>query len=205
MEMIKAIIFDVGGVLVRTEDRSRRDALEDRFGLARGESEQWVFNGELGIKAQLGEITTDALWAGIQQQLRLTSEEIAAFQHDFFVGDQMDTELVKLIRRLRGRYQTAIISNANDRLLHMLTHDYPMADAFDLIVGSAYEKVMKPDAVIFERTLERLNCQAGEAVFIDDFMHNIVGAQAVGMNGIHFTPDIDLPKTLLDLGIHIDD
>ena len=106
-----------------------------------------------------------------------------------------------MIRQLRTRYQTAIISNATDNLRQTLTINYPMADAFDLIVGSAYEKVMKPDPRIFERTLARLGRQPDESVFIDDFAHNIVGARAVGMQAIHFTPPIDLVAELAKLGV----
>ncbi|MEZ4831384.1 MAG: hypothetical protein R2873_05145 [Caldilineaceae bacterium] len=41
--MIKAVIFDVGGVLIRTEDPSPRRRLEDRLGLAPGQAEFIVF------------------------------------------------------------------------------------------------------------------------------------------------------------------
>ncbi len=202
--MIKAIIFDVGGVLVRTANRSRRNALEQRLGLQPGESEIIVFNGEMGLKAQRGAITTLELWQWIQQHLRLTDEEFLAFRQDFWGGDQLDTALIDLIRRLKTRYQTAIISNAADNLNQTLTVDYPMADAFDLIVGSAYEKIMKPDRVIFERTLARLGRQPEEAIFIDDFAHNIEGARAVGLQTIHFTPQTDLPAALAALGVELE-
>ncbi|MEZ4633989.1 MAG: hypothetical protein R2856_03260 [Caldilineaceae bacterium] len=46
--MIKAVIFDVGGVLIRTEDPSPRRRLEDRSGLAPGQAEFIVFNSERG-------------------------------------------------------------------------------------------------------------------------------------------------------------
>ena len=45
--MIKAIIFDVGGVLIRTQDHSSRRQWEKRLGLAERESEQIVFNSEM--------------------------------------------------------------------------------------------------------------------------------------------------------------
>ncbi|MDQ3248638.1 MAG: hypothetical protein M3Q45_05450 [Chloroflexota bacterium] len=61
--MIKALIFDVGGVLVRTVDRTHRNALEERLGLHAGESESIVFNSDMGTKAQQGAITTPELWA----------------------------------------------------------------------------------------------------------------------------------------------
>jgi epoxide hydrolase-like predicted phosphatase len=203
--LIKAIIFDVGGVLVRTADRTSRNTLEQRLGLKAGESEQIVFNSEMGTKAQQGAITTLELWAWVQQHLRLNDEDFQAFQRDFWGGDRLDTALVDNIRRLKQRYQTAIISNATDNLRETLTINYPMADAFDLIVGSAYEKVMKPAPVIFERTLARLGRQPEEAVFIDDFAHNIVGARAVGLHAIHFTPQLDLLAELAGLGVALPD
>ncbi|MFN8486732.1 MAG: HAD-IA family hydrolase [Caldilineaceae bacterium] len=175
--------------------------MEQRLGLQPGESEIIVFNGEMGIKAQRGLITTVELWQWIQQHLRLNDEELGVFRRDFFGGDRLDTALVDHIRRLKQHYQTAIISNATDNLRETLTVNYPMADAFDLIVGSAYEKVMKPDPIIFERTLERLGVQPDEAVFIDDFAHNIDGARTVGLHTIHFTTQTNLMAELAKLGV----
>ncbi len=199
--MIKAIIFDVGGVLLRTEDRRPRQQIEARLRLAAGQAEHIVFNSEMGQKAQHGEITTAQLWAWVQEFLRLDDREIAQFRQEFWAGDVMDYALVDFVRTLRPRYQTAIISNAMDNLKAMLGDEYPIADAFDLIVGSAYEKIMKPAPEIFQRTLERLGRQPSEAVFIDDFMHNVVGARALGMHAVHFQPGIDLLAEFKTLGV----
>ena len=46
---------------------------------------------------------------------------------------------------------------------------------------------MKPDAMPFEVTLERLGVQPGEAVFIDDTMENVEAARKLGLHGILFT------------------
>ena len=199
--MIKAVIFDVGGVLIRTESRTPRAKLEARLGLAPGASELLVFNGPVGIQAQSGQISSQALWASVREALQLDDEGLAAFRRDFFGGDRLDTALVEFVRRLRFRYQTAIISNAMDDLLDVITHTYPLADAFDLIVGSADQKVMKPAPEIFLTTLARLGREAQEAVFIDDFAHNIAGARAVGMAAIHYQPGVDLPAELAALGV----
>ncbi|MEI2422138.1 HAD-IA family hydrolase, partial [Arthrospira platensis SPKY2] len=98
---------------------------------------------------------------------------LADFQQRFWAGDRLDQGLVAYIQSLRPRYQTAIISNFKDDLLALITHTYPMAHAFDLIVGSAYEGIMKPDPRIFQRTLARLGRSPEEAIFIDDFPHNV--------------------------------
>jgi epoxide hydrolase-like predicted phosphatase len=199
--IIQAVIFDVGGVLLRTEDRSVRRRLEQRLGLGEGEAEFLVFNSEHGRKAQLGLTSAAEHWSWLAQRLGLNEIELAQFQHEFWGGDRLDEHLIQMIRSLRSVYQIAIISNAMDDLHDLLTRKYPIADAFDLIVGSAYEHVMKPDAVIFERTLQRLGCQPQEAVFIDDFAHNVEGARRLGLQAIHYQPGLDLAEELERLGV----
>lgn len=199
--MIKAVIFDVGGVLLRAEDPGPRRALEIQYGLAPGQAEDLVFNSEMGQAAQRGEITTQALWAGATARLGLNPAQAAAFEEAFFAGSRMDQELVDFIRSLRPRYRTGIISNGLDDLTYVITDLFPMADAFDVVIGSAAEKVMKPDSRIYQIALDRLGVSGPEAVFIDDYAQNLVGAQVFGIHGIHFVPGIDLPAELAKLGV----
>lgn len=203
MTHIKAIIFDVGGVLVRTEDRTPRRRLEEQYGLQPGEAEFLVYNSERGQQAQRGEITAAALWGWIQAHFGLDAATLVDFRRQFWGGDRLNAPLLALVRALRPRYQTAIISNAMDDLLPTLTDVYPIADAFDLIVGSATERVMKPAPEIFLRTLARLGREPAEAIFIDDFAHNVAGAQAVGMAAIHYTPDLNVAAALAEHGIAV--
>ncbi len=200
--MIKAILFDIGGVLLRTEDRKPRQQLEQRLGLAAGEAERLVFNSEMGQMAQNGAITDGELWAWLGDHLDLDGDGLAAFKSAFWGGDVLDERLVDMIRMLKLGYKTAVISNATDDLLPNLTR-HRFADAFDLIVGSAGEKVMKPNAAIYERTLERLGVQPHEALFVDDFAHNIAAAETLGMHGVHFSPDTDLVAELSALDVSI--
>ncbi|MCL4832444.1 MAG: HAD family phosphatase [Caldilineaceae bacterium] len=199
--MIKALIFDVGGVLVRTVDRSRRAILEAELGLVKGQTDETVFNSAMGQAAQRGEVTSRTLWNWVAADMGLDKQGLGHFQHEFWGGDWVNEELVALIRSLRPRYQTAIISNFMDDLRRSLSEKYPIADAFDLIVISAEEKVMKPDPVIFQRTIERLGRRPEECVFVDDFAHNVEGARAVGMHAIHYTPQTDMKAELAKLGV----
>jgi len=201
-DKIRAVIFDVGGVLIRTDDPRPRAELERRLGLAPGAAEELVFNGEMGTRAQLGEISAGELWRWVQQRLGLDDAGLEEFRRAFFGGDRLDVELVNYVRALRPRRQTAIISNAMDSLRTQLTTDDPAADAFDLIVCSAEERVMKPDAAIYERTLARLGVAPDEAVFVDDAARNIAGARAVGMHALHYMPGMDVPGELARLGVN---
>lgn len=201
--MIKAIIFDVGGVLLRTEDRAPRQQWEAKLGLPPGGAEALVFNSEMGQKAQRGEITEPELWQWIGSHLDLSGLETAAFRRGFWAGDELDTGLVALIRQLKTRYQTAIISNYASNLRPELTDLFQIADAFDEIIISCEEPVMKPAPEIFHRALARLGRQPNEALFIDDFKHNVVAAEAVGLAAIHFQPGIDLPHAFQQLGVSL--
>ena len=201
-DLIQAIIFDVGGVLVRTHDHSGRRAWEDRLGLEPGQLEAIVLNSEMGHRAQLGEVTDADLWTWVGERFELGAE-LGAFRRDFWRGDVVDRSLVDLAGRLSRRYQTAIISNATDALLESL-EKYQLLPEFDLVVGSAYEGVMKPAPAIFETALIRLGRDAEETIFIDDAPANIAGAQAVGLKTILFTPALDLATELAALGVRVD-
>lgn len=195
--MIQAVIFDVGGVLVRTENRAPRRALEERLGLVPGEAERIFYNDPGGLRAQRGEISAEAHLQAVMARLGLQPADLA----QFWGGDRVDTALIDLIRRLKTRYQTAIISNAMSDLHALLVEKFGIADAFDVITGSAYEGVMKPDPRIYLRTLERLGRQPAEAVFIDDAPANVEGARAVGMHAIHYVAGLDVAAALGELGV----
>ena len=202
--MIKAIIFDVGGVLIRTRDWSLRHMWEDKLGLAPGETDELVFGRPMGLRAQLGEITTRQLWKWIGQQMDLSDSDLSSFRRDFWAEDELDTKLIGLIRRLRSNYQTAIISNAMDDLRPMLMDKYSIANDFDLIVCSAEEGVMKPDVEIFRRAQERLGRKPQETIFVDDNKNNVFAARELGFHTIQFAPEVNLNQLLSDLGVQTD-
>jgi len=201
--MIHAVIFDVGGVLLRTEDRTPRQEWETHLGLAPGGAEALVFNSEMGQKAQRGEITEPELWHWIGTHLSLSPSETAAFRTGFWAGDVLDMVIVRFIRQLKKRYQTAVLSNYASNLRPELTHQFGIADAFDEIIISCEEGVTKPNSEIFYRALTRLGRSPEEAVFIDDFAHNVQAAKAVGMSAIHFQPGLDLPTALQQLSVSL--
>jgi epoxide hydrolase-like predicted phosphatase len=183
---IKAIYFDIGGVLVRTIDRTPRSRLAVRLGMTPEALEELVFGGESGRKAQLGEITAEQQWAYVCQQLNWPQADGRDLESEFFTGDRLDIELVDYIRSLHGRYKTGVISNALSNVRSAIEDKWHMTDVFDAIIISAEVGVMKPDARIFHIALQSLGVQPAEAVFVDDFAHNVEGAQAVGMHAIQF-------------------
>jgi epoxide hydrolase-like predicted phosphatase len=104
----------------------------------------------------------------------------------FWGGDALDSHLVDYIRSLRPRLKTGLLSNAWDNLRRVVSDTWEIADAFDDIVISAEVGISKPDPRIYELAVLRLGVLPREAVFVDDFPHNIEAAQRVGLKGILF-------------------
>jgi putative hydrolase of the HAD superfamily len=184
---LRAVIFDFGGVLVRTRSQDRRIDWERRLGLARGEAEALVFGGESGTAAQRGQITDEAHWRWLGERLALPPAELARFRDDFFADDVLDTSLVAYIDRLRAAgYHLGLLSNASDIARRVFAETYGVLARFDSVTISCEEGVMKPDPRIYRVALQRAGAQAEEAVFVDDVSANIQGARRVGMRGVHF-------------------
>ena len=183
---IQAIYFDIGGVLVRTLDRTPRTRLAARLGMTYEALEELVFNDDNGRKAQIGKITAEEQWAYVCQQVNWPLTGWRDLEAEFFAGDGLDNELVDYLRSLHKRYKMGVISNALSNVRCAIADKWHMTDAFDAIIISAEVGVMKPDARIFHIALQSLGVQPVEAVFVDDFAHNVAGARAVGMQAIQF-------------------
>ena len=186
MNSIRAVIFDLGGVLVRTEDRAPRDNLAARLGMNYMELSDLVFDNESARQATLGQISTDQHWEAVRTTLGLLPETFSVVREEFWAGDALDTSLVDFLRALRPRYQTALLSNAWNDLRGVLERELKILDAFDQVIISAEVGLVKPDERIFRLALERLGVAPREAVFVDDFSENIDGARAIGLHAIHF-------------------
>ena len=186
--MFKAIIFDIGGVLIRTHSWAGREKWAARLGMDARDFEDFVFSGESGRQAQLGHISSAERWDQLGKHFGLDGTGIAELRHDFFSGDLLDETLVAYIKRLRqAGFRTGLLSNAPDEARQLLIRDYPIIDHFDGVVISAEVGVMKPDPKIYRLAAESVGVDLTEALFVDDMMENVEGARAVGMEAVHFT------------------
>ncbi len=182
----RAVIWDLGGVLVRTEDWAPRTNLARSFGLSREQLEETVFGGDRGVRAARGEITEEELWSQVGAVLNVPPPEMARLQRDFWAGDKLDTALIEFIRALRPRYRTELLSNAWSGLRKALTNQLRITDAFDDLIISAEVGVIKPDPRIYQLAVERLGVAPENAIFVDDMPDNVAGARAVGLHAVQF-------------------
>ena len=182
---IRAVFFDLGGVIVRTEFQAPRQQLADRLGLDYDDLNRLVFDSESSNRAAVGEISFEEHWISIVHKLKRPVSEWRDIEYEFFAGDIVDRALVEYIRSLRGKYKTGLISNNWSDLRDFIVRE-KFDDAFDKMIISAEVGVAKPEAKIFKIALEQAGVSPNEAVFVDDFYVNIEGCEKVGIKGIHF-------------------
>ncbi|MBX3048713.1 MAG: HAD family phosphatase [Anaerolineales bacterium] len=195
---IQAVIWDFGGVLVRTADHTERERLAQKLGISRQELETRIFDGDNRRRAQFGEVDGDAYLQEVAAEFGVPVEGLTAA---FFGADTLDETLMAYIRGLRPRYKTGLLSNAMNNLRALLVTRYPVYDAFDEVIISAEVGLMKPDIAIYSLAVARLSVQSQRAVFVDDFLPNVEGARQAGLQGIHFQSREQTLAELAALGV----
>jgi epoxide hydrolase-like predicted phosphatase len=183
---IRAIIWDMGGVILRTEDWIPRINLAKKFGLTLDGIHELVFNSESGRRASLGEIDEETHWKNLGNELGITGETLQQFRDRFWEGDRLDQDLVNFIRSFKPSYTTALLSNAWTGARKVLTQNKPCIDAFHISIFSCEIGMIKPDPEIYRYLLRLGGVDPDESFFIDDAVENIDAANKLGIHGILF-------------------
>lgn len=185
---LRAVLFDLGGVIVRTEYQAPRQHLAERFGMDYDDMDRIVFGGGANgsaARATLGEISEEEHWQNVMKVLKRPASERERIRAEFFAGDVVDRTILDFLRSIKPKYKTGLISNAWSGLRKYILHE-KFDDAFEYMIISAEVRAAKPDPKIYQIALEQLQVKANEAVFVDDFIENIEACKKAGMKGILF-------------------
>ena len=182
---IQVVFFDFGGVIQRTEFQAPRQQLAQRFGMEYEDIDNIVFNSPTAKQATVGQVSAEKHWEAVAKRLKVSKNEIAAVESEFFAGDVIDHDIVEYLRSLRPRYKTGLISNAWSDMREYLVRQ-KLIEVFDTLTISAEVGVAKPDAKIYLLALEQAQVEPEAAVFVDDVPANIEACEVLGMKGILF-------------------
>jgi epoxide hydrolase-like predicted phosphatase len=183
---IRAVIFDIGGVLEITPSLGVDDTWERRLGLRPGELSERARDVWRG--GSIGTLTEAEVHEQLGSRLGLDEAQVAAFMADIWTEylGTLNDELYGYFRSLRPRYRTGIISNSFVGAREREQERYGFGDATDLIVYSHETGLSKPDPRIYELACERLGVSPPEAVFVDDTEEAVEGARTVGMHAVRY-------------------
>jgi putative hydrolase of the HAD superfamily len=195
MAELRAIVSDFGGVLT-TPLFAAFAAFQDevgispenlgkamRVGLAEGE--------DLPLfQLERGEISEDEFIERLEDGLESILDHrphLHHFRQKFWGALHPNDEMIALMRELKASgLKMAMLTNNVREWEPLWRSMLPVDEIFEEIVDSAFVGCRKPEARIYELTLERIGMPAEACLFIDDLEPNIEGAEAAGMSAVHF-------------------
>lgn len=185
---VRAVVFDLGGVLERVEEfeETLGAAWRARLGMSPEEFAASLAAIDPGKLAETGQMNEAEYAARCATCLRLSpaqQEEFIADMWDWYCGE-LDEELMAFAASLRPAVRTAIVSNSADGARREELSRYAFDDVFDPIIYSHEVGLAKPHPGIFELVCSRLDVAPAETIFVDDVPGHCEAARQIGMHAI---------------------
>lgn len=199
--MSRAVIFDIGGVLIDWSprhlyrkllpDEARIDAFFAEVGFA-----EWNVAQDAG---RPWAVAVAELSADFPRHARLIEAADRRWQ-EMVAGPIAGAVALLEACHAKGAPLYAITNFSSEKWVETRAR-FDFMKRFRDVIVSGDERVMKPDPEIYRRLLARNGLRAGDCLFIDDSPRNVAGAEAVGMAAIRFTDPAALQADLVRLGV----
>jgi putative hydrolase of the HAD superfamily len=203
--MIEVIVSDFGGV-ISTPLAPAFASFQDHSGLETGQLGAAL--GKLALsrganplfELECGRMSEPEFLELLAQQLTkdLGREvEMHEFSERYWAALETNHDMVDWLHSAKARgLRLALLTNNVREWEPRWRAMAPIDDLFEVIVDSAFVGVRKPDPRIYEITTQRLECEPGACVLVDDMSRNCDAARSLGWAAVQFT---DTAPTLAEL------
>ena len=197
------VVFDVGNVLIEWDvkhlfrklvgDHDQIDPILQQIGFF-----DWNVEQDRGRSFAEGVAHLCALHPGHAHLIRAYDER----WHETVPG--VIEGSVAILEKLRAKHVPlyAITNFSREKWAESVVR-FPFLGQFRDVVVSAHERLVKPDAAIYQLFLARNGLSGSQCVFIDDSWKNIVAARQAGMQAVHFTGAEALAEELRLMGLAV--
>lgn len=201
----KAVIFDMGGVLVDLDMDGCRNAFKELLGFYRidelldpchqkgiiGELEEGMISSEEFRSIVLSESVPGSAPETVDKAMWHILKEIKPYK-------------AELLRKMTEKYDLYMLSNNNGITMVRAHHLFnevgaPIDDIFIKCFLSYEMKALKPSEKFYKDVVDQLGLPAEDMLFIDDSVSNVDGANAAGLPAVHYVPGTDLSALLADV------
>jgi epoxide hydrolase-like predicted phosphatase len=199
--MIRALIFDLGGVVIPFDFRRGYAAMEPLCAYPVAEIPKRIRSTDLVHRYETGQIGSKPFVEELSRllDLRVSFDQFCALWTAIFLPGSLLPE--SLFERLRPRYRLIALSNTNEIHYRHARANYPALDHFDDLVLSYQAGCAKPDRRIYDQAVSKAGCRPEECLFIDDVEAYVEGARSAGLEAIRFEGYPQLEAYLQDRGI----
>jgi len=197
-EEIKAVIFDVGGVLYL----GKKDYYLHVQKKLKLNPEEWKNLNKISFRKSWskGKRVEEGLGRASKKLGIKKSELKMIWENSLRENYRLNTGLLSIVKKLRKNYKTALLSN-QWKITHKVMINKNILKIFDVSVFSHIVKSKKPEKKIYLITLKRLKLKPKECIFVDDQEITLKPAKKLGMKTILYKNNLQLIKDLKKHGV----
>ena len=199
--MIRNVVFDVGGVMLRLRYQPFVRYLQEA-GADLSDLPTWL--ATIGLEEhERGEIPGSELLLRVAATARtpLDPEDLNRRWLDMF---ERTDEMFALAAGLMARHRVYLLSNVGDLHWAHMDREYGIERVGHGAIASFRVGAIKPQPEIYRIAEERLGLDPRATVFVDDLARNVAGARACGWNAIHHVNPAMTREALAALGVRVD-
>jgi len=197
---IKAVIFDLGNVLVNYDVKKASRRFSEAGGISELRIWAHFFLSKFEQAYTRGELSTYEFY---REACKVFKKPVSYKTFKYYWNDIFweNPGMGKLLARIKKRYPLYLISNTNALHFTHIKKQFKILRHFKKVFPSHEVGARKPDLKIYRRVLRKIGLRPEETVFIDDMKSFIAGARKAGMHTIHFKSRPALLKALRKLNI----
>jgi putative hydrolase of the HAD superfamily len=201
--MIRALIFDLGNVIVPFDFNNAYSRLEPLCGFGREEIRFRISSRDLARRLESGRIAPDDFVAEMNDLLgtRLSFDEFREIWVSIFFQRTLIPD--SFFAAARRRFPLVLLSNTNAIHFDWIAERFPILGHFHGLTLSHEVGVQKPDPKIYADAVVRTGCKPQECFFTDDIPDYVDGARRFGIDAEQFTGFDNLGQQLAARGIQI--
>jgi glucose-1-phosphatase len=198
--MHKALIFDLGKVLIHFDFRRGYSALESLCPYPAAEIPQRIAALDLVERFETGLVEprdfVERLTRGLG--LNVDYDRFCAIWNSIFTDPLLPEEMLE---GLAARYRLLLLSNTNAIHFEGIRRAYPLLRHFHGLILSYEVKAMKPHPAIFERAIGLAGCRPAECFYTDDIAAYVEAARQLGIDAVQFHSAAQIQAELAARGI----
>jgi HAD superfamily hydrolase (TIGR01509 family) len=200
----RAVIFDIGRVLIRVNVSRAMDGLASGISLSPQEVWSAIEKDPRMADWQEGRISPRDWHLNLNKRLgaSLTFEQFSEIWNRALDPNPIHAD--SFLESLSKNYRLALLSNTDPLHMAHAEGSFPFFRFFPHRIYSFRVGASKPDPLIYREALKACKVRAEEAVYIDDIAAYAEAAQRLGMTGIIFQSPEQLQTNLRALGIVFD-
>lgn len=205
MKTIKAILFDLGNVIIRFDATLFEKALEPFGKIEEGKIVDYLMESYNVNRYMEGRLTASQFYARTRRKFGLKikfGEFFRIWNSIFFPYPEME----QIVKRLKKRYpeiRLVLISNTNEEHYEFLKKDYDILSLMDECVVSHEVGKCKPHPAIFREALKLAGTLPKNTFYTDDREDLIEAARVMGLKAYKFVGHEELRKQLAKFGITV--